>query len=138
MMSLSLPDPVSAVSAMLPAPVSAVSSSSGNSKLNNSNSDRVSNNRTRTVTAAVISAATCAVDPGKLFPAEHDSVLMKHLDNANEAVIGLEYLLEIREDGYRSNPSVICLLCSHESMASQFMNHVYSPSHRLRYHQHHY
>lgn len=27
-------------------------------------------------------------------------------------MIGVEYLIEIREDGYRSNPAVLCLLCS--------------------------
>ena len=27
-------------------------------------------------------------------------------------MIGAEYLIEIREDGYRSNPAVLCLLCS--------------------------
>ena len=101
----------------LPDPVSAVSSSSKSSK------------------TAVTADSSCAavVDPSKLFPVEQDSVLMKHLDNAKEAVIGLEYQLEIREDYHRSNPSVVCLLCAKECMASAFMAHVYSPTHRLRY-----
>ena len=73
------------------------------------------------------------VDPKKLYQADHDSYLMKYLDNAKEAVIGLEYLLEVRGDGTRTNPTVICLLCNKESHAHSIMGHVYSPSHRLRY-----
>ena len=107
-LSLSLPEPVSAIASV---------------------------ERTKATAVTAVAAASCAVavDPTKLFPADQESVVMRQLDNAKEAVIGLEYLLEIREDGYRSNPVVICLLCNKEFQASTIMGHIYSATHRLTY-----
>ena len=62
-----------------------------------------------------------------------DSGLLVTTFRSSLKVIGLEYLLEVREEGYRSNPAVICLLCSKETQANSARGHVLSATHRLTY-----
>ena len=66
-LSLSLPEPVSAIASV---------------------------ERTKATAVTAVAAASCAVavDPTKLFPADQESVVMRQLDNAKEAVIGLARL----------------------------------------------
>jgi len=72
------------------------------------------------------------LDKTKVFHSS-DGPVQKSLDSIKEAVIGVEYLVEIREDGYRSNPVVICMLCSKELVSSSVGGHITSPTHRLAY-----
>jgi len=72
------------------------------------------------------------VDKSKVFHSS-DGPVQKVLEGTKDAVIGVEYLIEIREDGYRSNPAVLCLLCSKELECSSVRGHLTSATHRLLY-----
>ena len=104
----------------LPAPVSAVTSPAKAAV-------------TSTVTSNVTSTVTSHVDPDKLFPCDGGGAVARCMEGVREPVIGLEYLLEVREEGYRTNPKVLCLLCSKEVMATNIVAHVLSATHRLKY-----
>jgi len=106
--NFSLPEPVSAVSTSKPL---ATSSKSGQKSAVEVVSD---------------------VDKSKVFQSS-DGPLQKVLEGTKDPVIGVEYLIEIREDGYRSNPAVLCLLCSKELECSSARGHLTSATHRLLY-----
>eukprot|EP00092_Neocalanus_flemingeri_P001633 GFUD01001743.1.p1 GENE.GFUD01001743.1~~GFUD01001743.1.p1 ORF type:complete len:1274 (+),score=352.69 GFUD01001743.1:59-3880(+) len=110
----------------LPEPVSAVSSNTG--QAGSSNTGQAGNSaagKSKLETSGVL-------DKSKVFHSS-DGPVQKLLDGIKEAVIGVEYLVEIREDGYRSNPAVICMLCSKEIECSAVKGHITSATHRLTY-----
>ena len=73
------------------------------------------------------------VDPAKLFPSDAGGAVVRNTEGVKEPLIGLEYLVEVREDGFRTNPKIICLLCSKEIQASSIVGHLLSATHRLAY-----
>ena len=77
--------------------------------------------------------AVSSVDPSKLFLCDGEGGVARYMKGVKEPVIGLEYLVEVREEGYRTNPKTLCLLCSKDTQASSMVGHVLSASHRLKY-----
>lgn len=78
--------------------------------------------------AAVVAA------PRLVAPAGQDSPVQRALDqHRGAALLGLEYLVEVREQEHGQWPVARCLLCHKEVALANLVGHVTSASHRLAY-----
>ena len=85
------------------------------------------------VTRHELQGCNCPSPLQVLHQARQDSPVQRALEaHSGSPLIGLEYLVEVREQG-AGQPASLCLLCSKEIPLANIVNHASYPTHRLQY-----